>query len=856
MSVRSLIDKGKRAVGPVISVLLFTVAAWVLYHELKGVRLHQILQAINGITGARVLGAVGVTALSYGIMSCYDVLALRYVHHALPYRKIGLASFVGYTLSNNVGLSMIAGASVRYRLYSAWGLSTEEITKVVVFCSLSLWLGFFFLGGTVFTAFPPVFPTSVHVPLGSVRVLGAVMLAVVLGYFLVIRLRKTPVTIKEWEFEPPSLPLTVFQIAVALLDWLLAAAVLYLLLSAFEPIPFSRFMEFYLMAQLLGLASQVPGGLGVFETVMVLLLSSFHPAQQVFAALLVYRLIYYWMPLIVAVVLLGGHEYAEHQALFRRFGILLGKWVSPILPMALGIAVTLGGMILLFSGATPAIEYRMQLLKPVLPLSLIELSHFIGSLVGMGLILLGRGIQRRLDAAWVLTLLLLAVGIVASLMKGLDFEEASILALIVLAMLPVRGQFYRKASLFSERLSGGWIAAILVAVGASVWLGLFSYRHVAYRHDLWWRFSFNGDAPRFLRASVGVTVTALLFAVARLLRAAPPRGFRTAEGLPEGIEEIVLHSPYAAANLAFLQDKRFLFDEGKTAFIMYGVFGRSWVAMGDPVGPETAWPELIWEFKRLANRFGAKAVFYEVAHRNLHYYLDVGLTLLKLGEEARVPLTEFSLEGSRRKALRYIHRKLEQQGCGFQILTEKDVLSEMAVLQEISDAWLLEKNTREKRFSLGNFNPSFIRRFPVAVVRHEERIVAFATIWKSAEKRELTVDLMRYRPEALPGIMDYLFIEMMLWGREQGYRWFSLGMAPLAGVESRSNAPLWHKIGGLVTIFGDHFYNFRGLRQYKHKFAPVWRPKYLACPGGFALPRILTDVVSLTSGGIKGVLMK
>jgi phosphatidylglycerol lysyltransferase len=105
-------------------------------------------------------------------------------------------------------------------------------------------------------------------------------------------------------------------------------------------------------------------------------------------------------------------------------------------------------------------------------------------------------------------------------------------------------------------------------------------------------------------------------------------------------------------------------------------------------------------------------------------------------------------------------------------------------------------------------------------------------------------------------VMDFLFVEMMLWGSAQGYHWFNLGMAPMTGMESDEAAPLWHKIGAAVARYGDHFYNFKGLRQYKEKFDPVWHPKYLACPGGLALPRMLADIGALVSGGLKGMLFK
>jgi phosphatidylglycerol lysyltransferase len=177
-------------------------------------------------------------------------------------------------------------------------------------------------------------------------------------------------------------------------------------------------------------------------------------------------------------------------------------------------------------------------------------------------------------------------------------------------------------------------------------------------------------------------------------------------------------------------------------------------------------------------------------------------------------------------------------------------------LQKISDSWLKEKNSREKGFSLGFFNNDYLMNFPVAVVRVQNEIVAFANLWTGAERHELSIDLMRYNRQAPDGIMEFLFINLMLWGQEQGYQFFSLGMAPLSGLENRPFAPLWNRIGAIIFRQGDHFYNFEGLRHYKEKFAPIWEPRYLACPGGLALPRILTNTTTLISGGIKGVLGK
>jgi phosphatidylglycerol lysyltransferase len=846
----------RRSLGPAVSIVLFAVAGWLLHNELRVHHFGEIVAAFQSLPNRRLWAALGLTLAGYLVMTGYDLLALRYVGHPLPVRNTTLAAFIGYAFSNNIGFSMVAGASVRYRLYAAWGLTTAEITRVVVFCSLTLWLGFFLLSGLILSALPLQMPPTLTVPLPPARVLGIGLLAVVSCYAAISIFRKQPIRIRTWEIRLPSLPLAAAQLVVAALDWLLAGLVLYVLVGSSTELTLHGFLPVFLLAQLAGLVSQVPGGLGVFETVVVLLLSPRLPVPHMISALLAYRAIYYWLPLIAAALLLGLEEFLHQRKYFGWLKSLFETWVASLVPQILGIAAFLAGAVLLLSGATPAVDVRLHALKQVFPLLLVEVSHFVGSLAGMGLLLLGRGLQRRLDAAYVLTVVLLIVGMVASLIKGFDFEEAAVLLLILLAVLPCRRHFYRRASLFSQRFSAGWIVAVVIVLATSIWLGYYANRHVEYAGSLWWKFAFNSDASRFLRATVGAVVLGLFFAGARLMRPAPPLleaadSQRLAKAMP-----VIRNCPDTYANLALLGDKRLLFSQSGSAFIMYAVGGRSWVAMGDPVGDPQEIPDLIWQFRELSDRYGGWTVFYQVGHDSLHLYLDLGLSLQKLGEEARVPLMEFSLEGSRRKGLRYTRNKLQKQGCRFEVLPPEQTAAFLPELRQVSDAWLAAKSTREKGFSLGYFQPQYLGHFSTAVVRVGDSIVAFANLWESGGHQELSVDLMRYFPNAFEGVMEYLFIEIMLWGRQRGFAWFNLGMAPLSGIEDRSLAPLWNRVAAFIARHGEHFYNFEGLRSYKEKFDPVWEPRYLASPGGMALARVLTHLATLISGGITGVVAK
>jgi phosphatidylglycerol lysyltransferase len=313
---------------------------------------------------------------------------------------------------------------------------------------------------------------------------------------------------------------------------------------------------------------------------------------------------------------------------------------------------------------------------------------------------------------------------------------------------------------------------------------------------------------------------------------------------------IVARSPRTDARLALLGDKHFVVNPAGSAFVMYARHGRSLVAMGDPVAPDPAdIAPLVWRFRELADRQDGTPVFYQITTEHLPVYLDAGFSLVKLGEEAWVDLDAFTLEGSTGRKLRQSRAAAERRGLSFAIVPSEEVGAILNELRDVSDAWLGDKG-REKGFSLGYWSDPYIRAHDIAVVRHEERMVAFANIWRGGGNgAEISVDLMRHRPEAPPGTMDLMFIALMDAAKTQGYRWFNLGMAPLSGLPAHRLMPVWARLANFAYRRGDRFYNFEGLRSFKQKFNPVWRPKYLAYVGSFSLPQILFDVTRLIAQG-------
>ncbi|MDO1529192.1 bifunctional lysylphosphatidylglycerol flippase/synthetase MprF [Fulvimonas sp. R45] len=843
----------RRFGGPLLSVLMLALALWALQKLAGEVSYHAVGQYLHRLRRGRIGQAVVLTALGYAVMTLYDMFALAAIGKPLPRRRVALISFISYAFSNTLGMALLVSGSIRYRFYIQAGLSTAEVAKVVLFCTLSFWLGLCAVTGATLLLEPvsPQLPlAALHLPLGVL--LAAAPLAWVLGGAL----RRRPLRLWRWQFALPAPGTALRQVLVGALDWGLAAAVLYALMPSEIVIDFGPFLAIFVLAQMAGLVSHVPGGLGVFEAVMLAGLGATGNAAlaaPVLGALAAFRGVYYLLPLCVAtlaVVLREARGLRRHARLPR--------WFASLLPPFFAGLTLVSGAVLLFSGATQALPRRLAILRDVMPLPVLEVSHFLNSVVGMSLLILARGLQRRLDAAYVLTLVLLVAGAVFSLLKGIDYEEATLLILLALALAPAHRLFYRRASLFHATFSFGWSLAIAAVLGCTVWLVLFSYQHVEYSNDLWWEFSFHhGGAPRALRALVGAAAVGLLFALVSLIRSARPRPTLPDEAALARALPLIKRFPSAQAHLALMGDKPLLFDPDGRGFIMYGIEGRSWVAMGDPVGADAkARQELVWTFHEQCERAGGWPVFYQVNPRDLDLYLEVGMSLLKVGEEARVRLDAFNLDGKSRKSLRNIVSKLQREGLRLEIVPQADVPALLPRLKPVSDAWLRDKRVREKGFSLGAFDERYLARTPLAVVWQGDEPLAFANLFLSGTMEEASVDLMRHRPDGPAGLMDYLFVELMQWSKAQGYRWFNLGMAPLSGLTSRRQAPLWNRFGAMIFGRGERFYNFRGLQRYKDKFDPEWEPRYMAVPGGIALPVVLANVASLISGGLTGVVRR
>lgn len=355
----------------------------------------------------------------------------------------------------------------------------------------------------------------------------------------------------------------------------------------------------------------------------------------------------------------------------------------------------------------------------------------------------------------------------------------------------------------------------------------------------------------------GVAIAAAVSVLAgrRAMRAWRQRGPAPARDEVRRASEIALQQDNAAAGLVRLGDKKLLFTDCGQAFIMYGCRGRSMVALFDPVGPRHLWASLVLKFRAEAERLMLRPVFYQVSPDFLPAALESGMKPYKIGEEAVIDLTAFSLAGGDWLKLRRSVNRAERDGLCFEMLPPESVPAVMGELACVSNLWLSTQNAKEKGFSLGTFRNDYVASTPVAVIRINGRIVAFANIL-TTENGQAFIDLMRSLPSVHRGAMDLLFVRIMEALKQAGYSRLNLGMAPLSGLSGHARAPLWNRIGNQIFEKGERFYNFKGVKTFKSKFDPDWQPRYLIA-GGFGLPvSAMLDVTLLIGGGLRGVFRR
>lgn len=807
------------------AALLAGLAAVVVL--LAGVRPLALREALAEVRTAQAALAGAAAVASFLLLAWIEGAALRLQGVRLSRMRGLLSGFAGAAVGNLVGSGGLSGGAVRARLFSLWGLDPELgpliAHRVEGFSRYgAAWLAALALVAAGPALGWPAWPSFLAAAAGA----G-------LAAFVTWRLRAESAA-------------AIGASVLSGLDWLAGAATLFVLLPEPNLAQFPLFAVVYAGAHAAAGATRAPGGLLVFEALMLgagLLLAPGLGLAPAIAALLLYRTAYFLLPLALTGAVL---------ALPR--GLRIGPWrgaaraaANALAPPVFGLLTFGAGAVSLLAAATPWGAREAERLQQVLPLDLLNASHFAGALAGAALMIIGAGLARRYAGAFRLALPVYAAAALAMLAEQ-QFLGAAALAALLVVLAPRAAAFDRPSSILQMRLAGGFMLVGLAAVLVFGWIGALALSGGDG--------SAGGDAARFLRAAGGVAALSLLVLLWQAFRPGRPPLAPVDAATRAHVCAVLREgdSVQPTAWLALVGDKRLLFSDSGRSFIQYGEAADFLIAMGEPSGLARERRELIWRFLELADQFDRKAVFYAVSREGVAELAECGLAAQKVGEAAVAPLAGFSLEGPARAKLRHARNKARRDGLSFRMLEAGAFDAHAAALARISEEWLAGQQGREKAFSMGPFARDYLACVPIALVERAGEAVAFASLQAGAGRSRVAVDLMRFSAAAPTGAMDFLFTELLGWAAEQGYAAFDLGMAPLAGIDAHKRAPIASKLSALIYTYGERLYGFEGLRAYKSKFQPVWEPVFLCLENRQAAPLALSSVAWLTQRGFSGLI--
>ncbi len=654
----------------------------------------------------------------------------------------------------------------------------------------------------------------------------------------------------------------VHTLVLALGVHLIGLLSLYTIFLAFkQPVTLGVLVVGYAMTILFAIISPTPNGIGVVEALMPVIYASLGvPVATATIISLTFRGLSFWLPMLVGFALL------RRLSLFSAPERSLAENEQTHL---VAVITAFMGVVNVLSGAMPALADRVRMIASYSPLEVRRGGHLTSVLAGFALLALAQALWRRKQTAWLLTLVILILSAFVHLVKGLDYEEATLAALLAGYLLTQRSHFRALSDAPSIWQGVRALAGALFFTLAYGVIGFYVLdRHFRMHYRLmtairqtitmFTQFYDPGLEPvtgfgRYFASSIYIVGAVTLgYALLMLLR---PVLVRTPAGVSERQRATKIVEQYGRSSVArftLFPDKSYYFSPGGS-IVAYAIKNRTAVALGDPIGPPDDIAPAIASFKAFCSGNDWTAAFYQALPDYLAAYHAADFDTLCIGHEALVHLEEFSLVGGANKSMRTVVNRFTK--LGYQAIVHEPPLSAalLSELRTISDEWLMMVQGGEKRFSLGWFDDEYVCNAPVMALHAPDStppggIIAFANIVPEYQRNEVTVDLMRRRPVIENGTMDFLFISFFLWAKEHGYSSFNLGLSALSGVGEKRDDPTVERALHYIYEHVNQFYNFKGLHEFKEKFHPEWSPRYLIYPGPASLLGVALTLQWASSG--------
>ena len=843
-----LSENGKLVTQFLLTALFIFMAAWFISHQR-----HEFQSVKNILTGANinwVLAGVGLMIFYIFIQGLMYVTSFAALN-----TRLGLWDAIILFLKRNfISVFLPAGAVSSLAFFSG-NIEKKGITKTQVYFASSIY-AFIGILSVVIVAIPAFLfvVTGGSIGTGKWYALTCViliLLAFVLIYYSLINKRilyrwilkffpKAGIFIEDLKNNKLNIKQFVFTVLISVVIEFVGIAHVYISMVALNFAPsLSAAIIAYIIVVIFLIISPFLRGLGAIEVSMtyVLIQSGFSNVESISITLL-FRFFEFWLPLFAGII---------------SFLLKVDKLLMRILPAVL---IFILGIVNIISVLTPALPDRIRILKDYLFIETVSFSNSFVLIAGLFLLVTAAFMLRGLRTAWWFAIALSIISVFGHIIKGIDYEEATMALLIVGSLVATRKEYYVKTN---PKLGTVGLQTALLSMAAVMLYGIVGFYYLDKKHfqidfslyqSFWYTLqnffligssdlvpydAFARDFIYLIKISGFASLSFLVYSLVR------PFVYKFAHTEDEVIRAKSLTQKFGNSALDFFKtysDKLLYAPDGINAYISYRVSRNFAVVLEDPVAEnKDEMKKCVISFSKYCYDNGLKEIYYRVPKESLPVYEDLSRKSLFLGQEGVMDLNIFTLEGGERKSIRNALNKIAEQGYTTHVYSPSLRDGLVQKLKAVSTEWLKLTEREEIVFSQGMFVEKEIKEQTIITVENkEEKIIAFLNIIPDYVKNEGTYDLLRKTADAPNGIMDHILVEMFKYFKSQGIQYVNLGFAPMSGLDDPLNFP--EKSMKFAYEKFRSFSHFKGQREYKEKFNPQWNDKFLIYTNDFDLLQV------------------
>lgn len=823
-----------------IALLIFIVVIKELANVIYSFNMDTFVRYADNLSLLNIAIIIFLGMASYLPLSLYDFVLKKRVNIKLSNRKLYKFSLIASSIASVAGFGGSTAIALKTNFYGNYvkdkKLLVKEVSKIVALNLSGFSIVSFIYAITSFDAL-------------RWNDWISVLTVIISLYFPILLIYLIYTYIKGDEKTKNDIKDAGIIIVISALEWFTTIVLIYSIMIILDAnISFAKFFPVFVLAIIVAIVSLSPGGLGSFDLTMILGLEKLGVvSEKVLLAIFLYRISYYIIPLIIGLILYA-HE--MWHKIDEDILDIITTILSKLAHIGIVFIVLLAGVVILLSESIPEVANKINLVNKVSYFYVSYIPDKISIIVGFLLIAMSRLLIYKSKNIYKLTLVIVGLFSTFTIIKGVDYQRA--IALILLGFLIWLGkkQFYRKS--FVMRW-GILIQDIIILVS---FLLLYLYAFYASVHGKISKIPFTNTVVKFSNSSENIVVLSIVgFVIAIIFLGILyykngddkfPR--EQLKDCKDDVKKILdKFGGTSIIHFIYLEDKYVYINEAKDVLIQYQIYANKVFVLGNPVGNKEKLFDTIQEFYDLADLYGYTPVFCSIDKTLIPYLHSTGYEFFKLGEEARVDLNTFTLEGRKMKSVRNAISRVSKEDYSFEVIKPPFSDEFFNELKSVSDEWIGDR--QEKGFSIGFFDKEYLSKEPISIVKNADgNIKGFANFMPMYDNnRTLSIDLMRFSHETCNGIMDFMFVNLFEWGQQNGYSRFNMGMAPLSNVGRSKYAFVTEKIAAKVYSHGQHFYSFKGLKKFKEKYCEYWDDRYLAYKRRTSLITTMIQVVILIS---------